>query len=154
MPVRKRTFVFVALALLVWSVAASGFAGYYYTQYTNVKKAFEESESLIIKIDVLMDYGNGTKIWHNQTMLVAGSTVFDALLTITNDVQFQTSAFGVFVTSINGVENVAEGTTGFAWLWYYWDTEKSEWTSGPVGADQYVLNPDGVIAWRYESYSF
>jgi len=154
MSLRKRTFVFVTLALLVWSMAATGFAGYYYTQYTNVKKAFEESESLIIQIDILMDYGNGTRIWHNQTMLVAGSTVFDALLTITNDVQFQTSAFGVFVTSINGVENVAEDTTGFAWLWYYWDAEKSEWTSGPVGADQYVLNPDGVIAWCYEGYSF
>jgi predicted nucleic acid-binding protein len=129
-------------------------AAYYYTQYVETRKTFEELKSLVIDANVLMNYGNGTQSWRNETVM-AGSTAFDALLAVTKNVEYQTTAYGVFVTSINRVKNVAETlTSGHAWLWYYWNVTASKWTDLLKAADAYILKPNDSITWRYESYSY
>jgi len=154
MSIQRRTLLFVTLGLMVWSAMATLTAAYYYTQYVETRRTFEELKSLVIDVNVLMDYGNGTQGWHNETV-IAGSTAFDALLAVTKDVEYQTTAYGVFVTSINGVKNVAETpTSGRAWLWYYWNATTSKWTDLLKAADAYILKPNDSVEWRYEGYSF
>lgn len=154
MSIQRRTFLFVILGLAVWSAAATLTAAYYYTQYLETRRTFEELKSLVIDVNLLMNYGNGTENWHNETV-IAGSTAFEALLTVTKNVEYQTTAYGVFVTAINGVKNVAEtSASGHAWLWYYWDTTASKWTDLLKAADAYILRPNDSVTWRYESYSY
>jgi len=151
---QRRTLLFVMLGLAVWSAVATFTAAYYYKQYLETRGAFQELKSLVIDVNVLMNYGNGTQDWNNETV-VAGSTAFDALLTVTTNVEYQTTAYGVFVTSIDRVKNVAETpASGRAWLWYYWNVTTLKWTDLLRASDAYVLRPNDSIAWRYESYSY
>lgn len=154
MSIQRRTMLFVILGLTVWSAAATLTAAYYYSQYVETRRTFQELKSLVIDVNVLMNYGNDTQDWHNETV-IAGSTAFEALLTVTKNVEYQTTAYGVFVTSIDGVKNVAETlTSGRAWLWYYWNATASKWTDLLKAADAYILRPNDSITWRYESYSY
>lgn len=150
----KRTFIFALLALLMWSSVTTITTIYYYGQYTETRKTFDELKSLVIYVNVLLDYGNGTQNWYNRTITQAGSTALDALLAVTTNVDYKMYSFGVLVTSINGVQNVVETpTTGRAWLWYYRNATATEWTFPLTGANVYILRPDDSIAWRYEGYS-
>lgn len=154
MSVRRRTFMFVAMGLTVWALVTTLAAVYYYGLYVETRATFEELKSLAINTNLLLDYGNGTLNWHNQTV-IAGSTVFEALLTATKKVEYKTGAYGVFVSSINGISNVAETpTSGRAWLWYWWNATSSKWTDLIRASDAYILKPDDCVAWRYESYSY
>lgn len=153
MSIQRRMLLFVTLGLMVWSAVATLTAAYYYTQYVETRKTFEELKSLVIDVNVLMDYGNGTQGWYNET-LMAGSTALDALLAVTKNVEYKTYPFGVFVTSINGVKNEGTATSGHAWLWYYWNATTSKWTDLLKAADAYILKADDSTAWRYESYSY
>ncbi len=151
--IRRRTFLFAALGLAVWALVATFAAAYYYGLYTETRGSFEELRSLAIPVNVLLDYGNGTMNWHNQTV-IAGATSFEALLAVTKKVEYQTSAYGVFVSSIDGVSNVVETlSSGRAWLWYWWNTTSLKWTDLLKASDAYFLKPDDIITWRYESYS-
>jgi len=154
MSMQRRAFLFVVLGLTVWSAVSTLTAAYYYTQYVEARRTFEELKSLVIEANVLMNYGNGTQNWHNETV-IAGSTAFDALLAVTKNVEYQTTVYGVFITSIDGVKNVAETpSSGRAWLWYYWNTTTSKWTDLLKASDAYILKPNDSVSWRYESYSY
>ena len=154
MSVRRRTFMFVAMGLAVWALVATLATAYYYGLYVETRATFEELKSLAINANVLLDYGNGTLNWHNQTV-IAGSTAFEALLGVTKKVEYETGAYGVFVSSIEGVSNVVETpTSGRAWLWYWWNATSSKWTDLLKASDAYILKSDDSIAWRYESYSY
>lgn len=158
MSMRRRTFLFVALGLTVWSLIATLTAAYYYAQYVETRRTFDELKSLVIKVNVLIDYGNETLDWHNATV-IAGSTVFDALLSVTTNVEYTTTAYGVFVSSIDGIENIVDPpapgrASGHAWLWYHWNTTALQWTDLLKASDAYVVKSDDSVAWRYESYSF
>jgi hypothetical protein len=150
----KRTFLFALMGLLVWSSVATITAIYYYTQYVDSRKSFEKLQNLVMHANVMIDYGNGTSRWHNET-IVAGSTAFDALLAATKKVEFKSYPVGVYVTSIDGVsEVVLSSKSGHSWLWYYWNATSSSWASVGKAADVYILQPGDSTAWRYESWSF
>lgn len=108
--------------------------------------------------NVLIDYGNGTANWHNETV-IAGSTAFDALLAVTKEVEYNMSANGAIISSINGLTGSVEAQTptsarGTSWFFYYWSSTGSNWTLSSVGADQYILKPNDATAWRFEHYSY
>jgi hypothetical protein len=148
MSVRRRTVVFVVLALMVWAVLATGMAGYYYIRLEDVTKAFQEIKGSIIEVDVLIDYGNGTEKWHNHTKLIAGSTTFDALLEVTTDVQYEIHSFGKLITSIDG----RKGEENSGWMWYFWNTEKLDWDYSLEAVDQYTLHPADIIKFEFTSW--
>lgn len=152
MSVSRRTLLFVVLGLVVWASVGTLTAAYYYNQYVETRRTFEEFKSVVIDVNVLMNYGNGTQNWHNQT-LIAGATAFDALLSVTKDVDYRIFSFGVLVESINGVRNT--GTmSGYAWFWYDWNATTLSWVNLQEAADGYILKPIDSIEWRYQSFSF
>jgi hypothetical protein len=141
------------LALLVWAISGTIVAGYYFAQYSAYQKEYEnlasEIESILL-VNILISYGNGTKIWYNNTALPPGSTAFKAILATANvNYTDYGGELGILVTSINGVAN--NSTHG--WFYWAWDAENSEWTLPNVGASQYILHRGDTIAWTYESYA-
>jgi hypothetical protein len=145
--VRRRTAVFVILAFSVWAILATGMAGYYYLRFEDVMGAFQQIKSSMIEITLLIDYGNGTETWHNETALIAGSTAFDALHAVA-DVQSKVDNIGLFITSINGRE---AGENSY-WLWYLWNTEKTDWDYSLDAVDQYILLPDDVLKFELTNW--
>lgn len=140
--------LFIALAFSVWAILATGMAGYYYLRFESALSAFQEIESSIIEVDFLIEYGNGTETWHNNTALIAGATAFDALLAVATDVQYEIHSFGKLITSINGVE----GDVNSGWLWFYWNIEKSGWDYSMEAIDQHILSPNDAIRFEFNRW--
>ena len=163
----KRTFTYVALALLVWAISGTVVAGYYFSQYKIYQDEYENladefntlsgtlgdlseiMESISLRVNILVGYGNGTKIWHNNTALPLASTAFTAILAIA-DIKYTDYGgdLGILVTSINGL--ASDSTNG--WLYWCWDAEKSEWTLPEYSCAKYILHRGDTIAFTYESY--
>ena len=148
--VKRRTVVFMGLAFSVWAILATGMAGYYYLRFEDVMSAFQEIESSIIEVDFVIDYGNGTETWHNNTQLIAGETAFDALLAVATDVQYESSSWGVFITSINGRAPLV-GENKF-WELSFWNTTMSDWIPSSAAADYCILSPDDSIKFEFTSW--
>jgi len=149
----KRAFTYVVLALLVWAISGTIVAGYYFTQYNTYQNEYEnlasEMESISLRVNILVSYGNGTKIWHNNTALPLASTAFTAILAIA-DIKYTDygGELGILVTSINGL--ASNSTHG--WLYWYWDAENSEWILPEYSCAKYILHREDIIAFTYESY--
>lgn len=109
----------------------------------------ETLESISLKVNILINYGNENKEWHNETMVPIGATAFTATLAVA-EVQYKIYDWGVYVTSINSVAE--KSTESKAWFWWYWDATASQWVLAEVGADQYVLHREDIVAWAYQSY--
>jgi hypothetical protein len=109
--------------------------------------------TLELKVDLCIDYGNGTAIWSNATSVPVGSSLFDLIqkVAVVEYDYWTTAEPGhMVVTSINGIkQNWMEGPW---WFWYYWDVETGKWVHGPVGCDAWKLKADGIYKWAYESF--
>ena len=103
-----------------------------------------------MKVNICIDYGNGTKVWHNNTLVPVGFTLLNATELIA-DVDYTTwPEQGAFVNGINGVMLSSEEKK--SWFWWRWDATISRWILGEVGADQHVLQRGEIVAWTYQSY--
>ncbi len=141
------------LVLLIWAVAASVVAANYYMLYEKYRSMYESLEKSVISVTIIIDYGNNTITYFNDTILTAGSTVFDALKRVASVNYTYDERYGVFIVAINGVENNVD-IPGHWWMWYIYDREKGSWTLGPVACDKYTLHDGDIVLWKYEVPSF
>jgi hypothetical protein len=148
LPISKRTFVFVVLAFTVWAVTATAFTGYYYLQYRQLEDTLKTMQSLVLKVNVLVNYGNGTKEWHNNTLVPAGSTVFNVTVAIA-EVDYSLWNEYVLIDAINGLQ----GTKDIGWIWWIWDPPTSEWKQVLEAANKHVLVEGDTIGWNYQSWA-
>jgi len=140
--------VFVALALLVWSVTATAFAGYYYIQSKQLESTIKTVQHLILKVNVLINYGNGTKEWHNATLVPVGATVFNATLAVAN-IDYTLYGTDVMINSINGLQ----GTADTGWMWWIWDSSTTQWKSALEAANKHILVDGDTIGWNYQNWA-
>ena len=109
-------------------------------------------EEKIVVVDILIDYGNGTRVWYNDTEVLAGSTLLEATMKVAR-VEGETTKYGFYVKAINGVwERKISSKEGYAWMWYYW--EDGEWVMGPTACDAQEVVDGGVYMWRYEHWKY
>jgi len=146
--ISKRTWVFAVLALTVWSVTASAYAGYYLMQYRQLEDTFRTMQGLILKVNILINYGNGTKEWHNATLIPVGATVFNATSAVA-DVDYTLWSDSVLIDSINGVK----GTQDMGWIWWIWDPLTSQWKSALEPSNKHVLADSDTIGWNYQNWA-
>jgi len=145
----KRTLVFAVLALTVWSVTATAYAGYYFTQYNQLEDTLKTMQSLIIKVNILINYGNGTKEWHNATLVPVGTTVFNATLAVAEvDYSLWQGEYAL-INSINGVQ----GTQDTGWIWWIWDSSTSQWKSALEASNKHFLVDGDTIGWNYQNWA-
>lgn len=109
-------------------------------------------EEKIVLVNILIDYGNGTAKWYNNTEVLKGSTLLEATMKIAK-VDGETGKYGFYVKAINGhSEEIVSSSEGYSWIWYYWDGK--EWIMGPVACDAQEVVDGGVYMWRYEHWKF
>lgn len=104
--------------------------------------------------NILIDFGNGTSRWYNNTQVQPGWNLYITTVVLVNgdvDAQWYPQFGAHFVEGIGGVENTK---TEFWFLWTYDKT--SSWQLAPVGADQLLVFNGSVYAWTFcganESY--
>jgi hypothetical protein len=100
-----------------------------------------------ISVNVLLDYGNGTRRWKFSTP--DGNTVYGALNYATANLNIAWYGDSVFVDAIDNVWN----RHPYYWMWWYWNSTESRWVLGPVACNQFTLEDGSAVAWYYEDCS-
>ena len=151
---RKSMWMWFSLGLLCLTILTTYLSIYYYTEAQKYQTLYNETLNELSKfskyilVNILIDYGNGTAIWYNNTAVVGGSSLLEATKTVA-EVEYTEYSFGVFVSAIN---NVA-GNQTHAWLWYIWNSTKGDWDLGPTGADSWILRDGDIISWVYTKWA-
>lgn len=101
-------------------------------------------ETLVLTVDLCIDYGNGTSIWHNGTSMPLGSNVFDLIKKVAENVNF--TYYPDMAPGHVSIDSINHWTKGW-WLWFYWDKEEGNWVMGPVGCDAWTLKNNGCYKW-------
>jgi hypothetical protein len=152
----KKGVSVLSVALLALLILSSGIAVYFYLDSAEANRRYNsllsELESITLEANLLIDYGNGTQIWHNKTLFPVGATLLNATLKVSCSVEYIGSDMGIFVTGIDGV-----GTKivkkGHYWLWWRFDKAQGEWVLGETATDRYILQRGDTLAWVYEDTS-
>lgn len=161
---RANAWSLISIALLVWAVLASAAAANYYMSSTNDQKTIaglnsiiqdistkfnltvSENGTILIKVNLGINYGNGTIDWHNGT-IPYGLPLFNATLQIAN-VTYDVYPFGLLITAINGVYQ--NPSSNQYWVYEGWDN--GEWAAIWIGSTEYTLHPGETIMWVLKQF--
>ena len=161
----KGISTYVILGVLIWAIMGTVVAGYYFVQYDNYQREYNTLidlfgadiegisavlEGVSLEANILLNFGNGTKTWHNNTVLPLGSTAFTAIYYLADDINYTDYGgdLGILVTSINGVAN--NSTHG--WFYWYWNPQYSKWMLPEYSSAKHILHKGETIAFAYTSY--
>jgi hypothetical protein len=144
----EQTFKLAAAALLCTTILTGVMAFQYNGQLKAVQHEYElllvELEENTALISIRVDYGDDAVTWFNDTRVPLGTDFLNATGMI-SDLEVQSSDWGVFVSSIDGVGGDADSF----WLWDYYE---DGWQMGPVGADQWIVHDGDILSWTYTSF--
>jgi hypothetical protein len=105
--------------------------------------------SLVYSVNLLLDFGNGTRRWYNDTSVQPGWNGYVATLVfLKGNVQaVWYPQYGEhFVTSVDGVSGTSVES------WFFWDYSVGKWTLAPTGADGLLVYNGTSIAWTLCGY--
>ena len=148
----KRFWMWLCVALLCSVLTTSMLTVYYYGENLRYQQLYQDTlgdlKAVSIDVTMIINYGNGTKEWHNNTRVPIGFSALNATLTVAK-VDYQVDpVMGAFITAINDVETAGE----FWWALWHWNSTSSKWVL-PLGtsADKFILHNQYVIQWHYTS---
>lgn len=103
-----------------------------------------------ISSSLLINYGNGTLHWYNQTIVPVTWNAYTLTTCVANG-NVQAEFYGPplnehFVQGINGL--VEHGS--FSWVLWRLCTNENAWSESKVGADLIQLSNGQVLAWMFE----
>ena len=138
----------VSLFLIGTTIIASSFSVYYYLLYSDAKEQYEQTLSSLrsstYEVNIMVEFANGTRIWHNNTVIPIGWSLFNATLKITNGNLKYILFYGApAMTSILGTD--AQGSR--SWIWWSWNFTEGDWQLGEVGASAFILKDGSTFAW-------
>jgi len=112
-------------------------------RYLSLKPA----SSSLYAADVLIDFGNGTRLWYNGTQVQPGwNTYVETVVLTRGDLQAQWYP-DYQEHLISGIDGVSDSQTMGWFLWTY--NETASWQTSPVGADLLPVYNGSVLAWTY-----
>lgn len=140
----------IALIFLIWAVGATVGMVYYYQTSTNQQRTIDSLNSLILtttyKCNIAINYGNGTTVWHNNTVIPIGFSLLNATQKVAS-LQYETT-WGIFVTAINGVAQ--DPATNRYWV--YDALINGTWEPIWVGAAEYQVQNSDTIMWSLKTF--
>ena len=159
-----RTQQILFVILVIWIITTTTLTLYYYQETKRLQKVCEELskvkeeyEKSLIFVNVLINYGNGTIVWYNNTILLRGATVFDAIRRVAK-VNWTKGAYGVFIKAIDGVV----GNTTHGWVFAIYNrkekswgmsTEVNKWVYPGVSVDKILLKNGDIIGFLYYNWA-
>jgi len=114
--------------------------------------ALKPERSSLYTANVLIDFGNGTKLWYNGTSVQPGWNFYVLTLVLTGgklDAQWYPQYGEHFVSGIDGLESKPSLNVG--WILWTWNAT-AKWQNPVVGADDLNVYNGSVFAWSYCKY--
>lgn len=136
----RNKWALATIGVLCWAIAASLAFAYYYYQYSDLVARLGR---VTVSINLGVDYGNGTRIWYNNTR---GLTLYDAMIEAGWKVDGTSyGVMGMYIKAINGLE---ESNSEYRY-WSWWSWTDYGWARGGSPCDKYVVGPGETILWYY-----
>jgi len=145
----------ITVVLVAALLISCTFAGYYLLKYQQAQRSSDlylselknSTGSVPITTNILLDFGNGTRVWYNGTAVQPGWSVYLATVVVTRGNMNSTwyPSYGEhLVSAIYGVENNANES------WFLWSySQTGSWQVAQEGADQLPASQGSVYAWSY-----
>jgi len=101
----------------------------------------------VYSANILLNFGNGTRQWNNNTQLQPGWNLYTATLVVTGGRVQATwyPSFGEHL--VNAIDGVAGTKTSYWIVWTYNST--ALWQKAAVGADDLPIHNGSVFAWTF-----
>jgi len=151
----RRTLQGVIVILVAITLGVSGVAAYYYSQYSQAesenKTYVQQLRQFNVKYSshILVDFGNGTRTWYNDSKFQPGLNLYVATQIIT-DGHVNATYYPEYSSHlITALYDVANNGNDYWGLWTYNST--SSWQMAQMGADKLLVNNGSVYAWAYGS---
>lgn len=106
-------------------------------------------KAIVYGVGMLVDFGNGTKRWYNDTSVQPGWNGFVVTLVLLNgkvEASWYPQYDEHFVTGVDGVSQTGSKS------WFVWEYGEGKWSAPPTGADQISINNGTIIAWTLCGY--
>ena len=148
------TWRLLAVVSVAGLVMASYGTAYFYEQSASIQSDNDylrvRLSTVSYKVNVGVDFGNGSRVWFNGTYVPVGSSVFNATFISTGGrMTSQVYRFGnVSSVFVMGILGVSGSSTAF-WLWYHFDNSSRGWVEAPVGANSYLATEGGTYLWNF-----
>ncbi len=123
-------------------------------KYRNI---IDSLDALSYSIDLMINYGNGTRMWHNFSRIPIGFSLYNATMLITKgnmEATYYPQLQSHLVNVINGVGK-DEDLDRISWSWIIWhyNEKLSKWVTYEVAADMVYPRNGDKIAWCYQDTS-
>lgn len=107
------------------------------------------AKPLVYRVDVLFDFGNGTRKWYNDSTVQPGWNGYVVTLVLLKG-NVQATWYPQYgehlVTELGGASQPASKS------WFLWQFSGGAWTASQTGADQLRITNGTVIAWTLCGY--
>jgi hypothetical protein len=152
----NETFAFLAGTIAVVNTSlpiyqqASSQLSQLWSRYLSLKPA----SSSLYAADILIDFGNGTRLWYNDTRVQPGWNMYVETVVLSHG-DLQAQWYPDYQEHlVTGIDGVSDSQTMDWFLWTY--NETASWQTSQVGADLLPVYNGSVLAWTYcgESASY
>jgi hypothetical protein len=161
---KRSRSLYLALGIVTVVVVSAQLGAYYYLEGSNNGIASSTTAPCsylsanssgvdTVIVNALINYGNGTMTWYNQTIVPSNWNAYALTMYVTK-CNIQTVFYGQpynehLVTSINGVNQ--HGTLSWS-IWTFCVAQQA-WVYSQVGVDLIQLSNGQTLAWSYGSTS-
>ena len=114
-----------------------------WSKYLSLKPA----SGSLYSADILIDFGNGTRFWYNDTQVQPGWNMYVETVVLSHG-DLQAQWYPDYQEHlVTGIDGVSDSQTMSWFLWTY--NETASWQTSQVGADLLPVYNGSVIAWTY-----
>ncbi len=107
---------------------------------------------IYLTVSTLVNYGNSTSDWYNETKIPPGWNFYNLTVFLANGnvkSQYYQSYKEHYILAINGL---AQNSASYWSLWTFCQKDWA-WAYSSVGADDIQLSDGQILAWYFQSYS-
>lgn len=133
---------FIGLVLIIAIVILAQLGAFYQLQLLFNKTPAQQ----VIAVSTLINYGNGTSRWNNQTNTPSGWNFYQLTTTIART-EAQSFSGQHLVTGLDGVRSTGQ----FYWTLWVFCQKDVAWSPSPVGADLITLENGDILAWYFQN---
>ena len=109
------------------------------------------SNANVIAVSTLLNFGNGTSKWFNESRVPIGWNFYNLTMYIANGkVESAYYASPLNEHYINAIDGVRQDGSSFWHLWQFCNKDQA-WSYSNIGADDIILSNGRTIAWYFDS---
>jgi len=151
---------YLALGLIAALLVVAQVGAYYYLQRsyggalsTSSAQCSSNNSSQgtsVVETNTLINYGNGTIRWYNETNIPSTWNFYQLTLHLANgNVEQQCYGAPYNEHYVTGISNIRDQSPFYWTVWIFCQSQNA-WTTSPVGADLIRLSNGETLAWAYE----